>query len=174
MISKTIKILSAASIILLLAACSASPDQGGTVAMSYITTDSAPAPTVDANAQSQLSQAAGSVAKSLQQLSAIQQAVHPQAQLAPPMDPVKIGMAQPASLDWTGPIEPLMRKIASAAGYKLNVIGQAPSIPVVVSISIHNQPLANILRDTVYQAHNQATISVYPKHKIIELRYNNN
>lgn len=167
------KILSTTLIIsmsALLAACSSNQGQQNAI-MSYITTDSAPAQTTDANAQSQLSQAAGSVAQSLQQLSAIQQATHPQAQLAAPIDPAKIGMAQQASLDWTGPIEPLMRKIAAAAGYKLSVIGQAPSIPIVVSISIQNQPLASILRDAIYQAESQATVSVYPKHKILELRY---
>ena len=171
MIIRTAKGILVVGMLSLLAACAKPQPQQ--VIMSYITTDSAPAQTTDSNAQSQLSQAAGSVAKSLQQLSAIQQATHPHAQLAPPIDPAKIGMAQQASLNWTGPIEPLMRKIAQASGYKLSIIGQAPSIPVVISISIQNQPLASILRDAIYQAESQATVSVYPTHKIIELRYIN-
>jgi defect-in-organelle-trafficking protein DotD len=170
MIKTAGKSILAVGLLALLSACSSQPTPQN-VMMSYITTDSAPAQTTDADAQSQLSQAAGSVAQSLQELSAIQHATHPQAQLAPPIDPAKIGMAQQASLDWTGPIEPLMQKIAKASGYKLSIIGQQPSIPIVVSISIHNEPLATILRDAIYQAESQATVSVYPRNKIIELRY---
>lgn len=167
-----IKLLLLLPLAMTLTACSSSPDEQSRI-MTYITTDSAPTTVTDANTQNQLAQAANSVSQSLQQLSAVQQAVHPNAKIAPPVNPKRIGMAQVASLQWTGPIEPLLRKIAGATNYKLQVIGNTPSTPIIVSISKKNQPLATILRDAIFQAQGQASISVYPANKMIELRYNN-
>ena len=82
-------------------------------------------------------------------------------------------MAQIASLQWTGPIEPLLRKIAHSTGYHLQVIGTEPPTPIIVSINKKNKPLATILRDAIFQAQGQANVSVYPANKIIELRYKN-
>jgi defect in organelle trafficking protein DotD len=171
MTNNSLKIIFSGVLAISLAGCGQQPPQN--VTLSYITTNSVPVKTTNVDAQSQLSQAAGSVAKSLQQLSAISQATHPHVQMAPPINPAKLGMAQITSLNWTGPIEPLMQKIAETAGYKLHVLGQTPSIPIVVSIAMQNKPLAVILRNTIYQAANQASVSVYPKHKIIELSYKN-
>ncbi len=156
---------------LTLSGCGSS--RGNNQIMSYITTNSAPSPTTDSNTQAQLAEAANSVSQSLQNLSAISRSAHPQARLAPPVNPNRIGMAQTASLDWTGPIEPLSRKVARATGYKFQTLGQRPSSPIIVSISRKNASLAAILRDAIYQAQTQANVSVYPASKLIELRYNN-
>jgi defect-in-organelle-trafficking protein DotD len=142
-----------------------------TLTYSYITTDSAPVQVGDVNAQSQLAQAAVAVGHSMQQISAIDIATHPTAKLQQPMNPDTIGMAQQTSLDWTGPIEPLLRKIARNSHYRLRVIGQEPPIPVIVAINSDNVPLADILRNAAFQVEKKANIVVYPATKTLELRY---
>ena len=118
-----------------------------------------------------LAEAAVSVSSSLSKLAEIQQAVHPQAKLPEPPNAAKIGMADLASVDWIGPIEPLVRKIASASHYKLRVLGHAPAIPIIVSVTAKDTPLADILRDLGFQAEQQAGLVLYPSSRVIELRY---
>lgn len=141
----------------------------------YITTSSAPVTEVDKNTQAQLAQAAVSVDKSLQELSAIKIATNPQVKMSAPINPSQLGMEQLSSIDWSGPIEPLLQKIAAASQYKLKVLGVAPAIPILVSVNAQNQPLADILRDVTFQAQNKAGIVVYPSksaaNRVIELRY---
>ncbi|AAO91139.2 type IVB secretion system lipoprotein DotD [Coxiella burnetii] len=141
------------------------------ITFTYVTTDSVPVKVTERNAQAQLSEAATSVGHSLQQMSAIQMAIHPKAKLAPPLNPGAIGMAQQTSLDWNGPIEPLLRKIASASHYRLRVLGKKPAIPVLVAINSTDVPLAEILRNATYQVEKKANITLYPSRRIIELRY---
>ncbi len=140
---------------------------------SYITTDSAPVKVGNANAQAQLAETSVDVGHSLQQMSAIDKAIHPKTKISEPMNPATIGMAQQTSLNWDGPIEPLLNKVASASHYKVRVLGKEPAIPVLVAIDKHNVPLATILRDATYQIEKKADIKVYPATKTIELRYIN-
>ncbi|MDR1057018.1 MAG: type IVB secretion system lipoprotein DotD [Coxiellaceae bacterium] len=122
-------------------------------------------------AAEKLTETALSVNKSLAELAEIERASHPHARIPSPMDPDIIGMNQLASIDWHGPIVPLAKKIAEAAKYKLNILGTPPGIPILVSISAKDTPLADILRDAHFQCGNKANIVVYPASKIIELRY---
>lgn len=155
----------------ILAGCSKEQPKFVDLSLKYITTDSAPEPSVDQKAQAQLAETAQSVNQSLQQLSAIQMATHPDVKIQAPMNAAAIGMDQQTSIDWTGPVEPLLNKIAKASQYKLRVLGSQPAIPVIVSINAVEQPLATILRDTTYQVALKARITVYAKTKTIELRY---
>jgi defect in organelle trafficking protein DotD len=139
--------------------------------LSYITTDSAPVPAVDQNSQAQLAEAAVSVGKSLQQLASIELALHPKSKLRPAMNPRAIGMSEGTSINWTGPVEPVLQKIARAGRYKLRVLGYKPAIPIIVSVYEENKPLATILRDVTFQVIKQANITVYPASRVIELRY---
>lgn len=141
------------------------------IKLNYIPTDKTPVPSANQNAQSDLAQSADSVSDSLQQLSAIQKAVNPEVKIAPPVNPKLIGMDQESSVDWNGPIEPLLKQIAKASHYKLSVIGSEPAVPVIVAINEKNKPLATILRNATFQAAQQADITVYPSSKTIELRY---
>ncbi len=141
------------------------------LSLKYITTDSAPEPSVDKKAQAQLAETAQSVNQSLQQLSAIQMATHPEVKIQAPLNAAAVGMDQQTSIDWTGPVEPLLNKLAKASRYQVRVLGTEPAIPVIVSINAVEQPLATILRDTTYQVAIKARITVYPKTKTIELRY---
>lgn len=122
-------------------------------------------------AETKLADAATSVSQSLQELAAMERAEHPRARLPVPVVPDQIGMGQLASLDWTGPVGPLVNKIAHASHYQVHVLGTAPAIPILVSITAKDTPLADILRDAGFQCGKKANIVVYPASRIIELRY---
>ncbi len=83
------------------------------------------------------------------------------------------GMGNTADIDWTGPIEPLIRKIADMTDYKLKILGNSPTIPIIVSISQDQAVIADILKNAGMQAGKRANIVVFPANRVIEVRYAN-
>lgn len=79
-----------------------------------------------------------------------------------------------ASVEWSGPIAQLVCQIAKATGYRVNILGTEPAIPVIVTIADKNRMLGDILRDAGYQAGRRAAVFVYPESRVIELRYAKN
>jgi defect in organelle trafficking protein DotD len=134
-----------------------------------ISSDDAADPT--AFVEARLSATARTVDQSMQRLASIESATHPQVAMPPPVDPATIAMAQKASVDWTGPVEPLIKKVAAASQYKLHILGAQPTVPTLVKINAKGQTLAQILRNLGYQIRHTANITIYPKRKIIELKY---
>ena len=118
-----------------------------------------------------LAEAASNVSHSLVKLSAIEQAANPQAHIPTPANPSSYGMGGLASIDWSGPIGPLVARIAHATKYRLEILGTAPSIPIVVTLSKKNTPLGYILADAGYQAGTRADIAVFPRRRLMQLRY---
>jgi defect in organelle trafficking protein DotD len=120
-----------------------------------------------------LAEAASSVSQSLNELKTIEKAS------SPPIKPLPYPSASGlekiiASVDWSGPIEPLLERIAKLANYRFEVIGHRPAIPVLVTISSQNTPLSYIVRNADLQAGIKANIAVYPGIHTIELRYAKN
>lgn len=142
--------------------------------LKYVSAKSTPTPMTNRNAEDQIAEAATAVGHSLQQLSALQMAVHPQIKPRKPFNAKAIGMGHLASISWTGPAELLLQRIADATHYRLQVIGKEPALPVIVSLDMKNKPLATILRNTTYQIITKASVSVYPRKRVIELRYHGN
>jgi len=118
-----------------------------------------------------LAEAADSVSHSLIELAEIE------AKATPPFpgktlpDPNTFGMEAIASVDWAGPIEPLLAKIALASHYRLKTIGKPPALPILVSIDAREAQIGTILRDADFQAGKKAHVVVKPKAKLIELQY---
>jgi defect-in-organelle-trafficking protein DotD len=83
------------------------------------------------------------------------------------------GMSGTADIDWTGPIEPLVRKLADMTDYKLKILGNAPSIPIIISITQDKAIIADILKNAGMQAGKRANIVVFPANRVIEVRYAN-
>lgn len=137
-----------------------------------VTTPPAPPP-LDGTDQS-LAEGAYSVSRSLVSLAAAAQASHPCPPLAPPPSPETYGMAGLTSVDWSGPIEPLVRELAKVANYHLRILGTPPAIPVIVTVYEKNTMLADILRNVGYQAGRRAAVVVFPESRVIELRYAKN
>lgn len=133
-------------------------------------TPTAPAANTD-DASTKLAEAATSISQSLTNLNAIEKAS------APPINnktlpyPTNYDMTQLASVDWSGPIEPLLQRIAGMCNYQVRVLGKRPAIPVLVALSAKETPLGYIVRDTNFQAGSKASVVVYPEIRIIELRY---
>ena len=156
---------------LILSGCASDSKKVVDLNVSYIPNGTVSDNTNNARAQSQLAEAAASVNTSLQELSQIEIATHPDVSINKPMDPNITGMNKITSINWSGPVEGLLKQIANSADYQVRVLGKAPGIPVIVNVNEKNVTLATVLRDTTYQAAKQATISVYSDTKTIELRY---
>jgi defect-in-organelle-trafficking protein DotD len=126
------------------------------------------------DASVKLAEAARSVSQSLNELKALEKASSPPISKPLPY-PSSSGLEKIiASVDWSGPIEPLLKRIAKLAHYRLELIGYHPAIPILVTVSSQNTPLGYIIRDINLQAGEKANILVYPGIKTIELRYAKN
>lgn len=125
----------------------------------------------DADIGGQLVAAARSIEKSLATLAAAQEISNiPVLNTAPLLTP-EGGMGGTADIDWTGPIEPLLEKIASMTDYTLKTLGSKPTIPIIVSVTQNHAIIADILKNASLQAGKRASVVVFPANKIIELRY---
>lgn len=132
-----------------------------------------PRPEMD-DASVKLAEAASSVSDTLVELARIESTTlknQPRNLVNPDMP----GMSDLISVDWSGPIEQLLERLANTSGYKLRVLGTRPAIPVLVSITATNVTLGTVLRDLDFQASKKAHLMVYPnadpRKRIIELRY---
>lgn len=125
------------------------------------------------SADHSLAEASFAVSRSISTLSEVAQAAHP-FKLDPPPSPASYDMAQLSSVDWSGPVEPLVQQIAKMSNYRLRVLGRPPAIPVLVTVYDKNMMLGDILRDVGYQAAKRATIVVFTDSRVIELRYASN
>ena len=130
-----------------------------------------PPPSTSENASVALAEAAGSVNHSLIQLNATDQAANPPQNIAEPPAPSTYGMNVPASLEWNGPVEQALAELAKATNYSFHVIGDPPPIPLIIYVSQKNSNVGDIVRNIGLQCKNQASIVVYPKNRLIELRY---
>lgn len=121
-----------------------------------------------------LAEASYAVSRSMVDLAETAEAAHPLPNIAPPPSPATYGMAGLTSIDWSGPVEPLVRQLACAANYRVRILGTKPAIPVIVTIYIKNAMLGDVLRDVGYQCGRRAALIVYPDSRVIELRYAKN
>lgn len=126
------------------------------------------------NSDLSLAEASYSVSRSLSSLSETAQAAHPLPKLDPPPSPASYGMGGLTSVDWSGPVEPLVRQIAKLTGYRVRVLGTVPAIPIIVTVYDKNMMIADILRDVGYQCGRRASIIVFPESRVIEIRYAKN
>ena len=147
------------------------------ITLSFVVSACAPTPPppnpLDST-ESSLAEASYSVSRSISSLSETAQAAHPLPQLQQPPNPASYGMAGLTSIDWSGPVEPLVRQIAIAANYRIRILGTPPAIPVLVTVYDKNMMLADILRDVGYQCGRRASVVVFPESRVIELQYAKN
>lgn len=123
------------------------------------------------DASIKLAEAASSISDSMLEMAKVEKVLFP-----PKIDnaltiPNAFNLQNRASVDWSGPIEELTARIAKAAHYRFRAIGKDPAIPVLISITVKDKSLAEILRDIDYQAGKRAFIHVYPNSQVVELRY---
>lgn len=146
-----------------------------TAAVLTISACSTPAPNNTPNgADVAVAEASYSVSRSIVSLSEVAQASRPLPVLDPPPNPATYGMGQPVSVDWTGPVESLVKQLAIACNYRMRVLGYQPAIPVLVTVNAKNEMIADVLRDVGYQCGRRASIVIFPEDRVIELRYAKN
>jgi defect-in-organelle-trafficking protein DotD len=145
-----------------------------TVALALCACTPPPPPPTPLGTDVALSEASYSVSRSIVSLSEVAQASRPLPTLDPPPDPATYGMGALTSVDWSGPIEPLVKQLAAASNYRLRVLGSKPAIPVLVTVNDKNVMLADVIRDAGYQCGRRANVVVFPESRVIELRYAKN
>ncbi len=118
-----------------------------------------------------LAEAAVSVSDSMLEMAKIEKVIIPQNKDNTLTIPNAYNLQARASVDWSGPIEELVARIAKAAHFKIRILGTPPAVPVLINLSVKDQSLAEILRNIDYQAAKKADIYVYPNSQVVELRY---
>ena len=78
-----------------------------------------------------------------------------------------------ASVEYTGPFEPLLEQIADTAGVTINKIGNPTATAIIVSVSAQSSPLSDIVQNVAYQIQSHARISFNPDKQSLEIIYLN-
>jgi defect in organelle trafficking protein DotD len=121
----------------------------------------------------QIDAAAQSAATSLDQLASISKTQHPAAVKMPFKNISSPELSEYLSIKWYGPIKPILRNISDTIGYKLQVYGKEPSVPVLVNINTTGnvETAKQILTNIDLQANTSARVSIYPQQRLITMRY---
>jgi defect-in-organelle-trafficking protein DotD len=123
------------------------------------------------DASIKLAEAADSVSDSMQQMARVTKVIRPATKNNALTIPNAYNLQAKASVDWSGPIAELTERVGKAANYNIRVLGKAPAVPILISLDVKDESLADILRNIDYQAGKKANIYVYPNRQVIELRY---
>lgn len=127
------------------------------------------APSDDASIK--LAEAANSVSDSMLEMAKVEKVIKPPRRDNTMTIPNAYNLQLRASVDWSGPIGELTSRIAKSAHYRIRILGKEPAVPVLISLNVQDESLAEILRDIDYQAGKKASIHVYPNSQVVELRY---
>lgn len=79
------------------------------------------------------------------------------------------GLLRRIDLDWTGPLDSLVRKLAGEAEYRFETAGAPPARPVMVEIRAARRPLVMVLRDAGLQAGAAAALTVDAERGLVVL-----
>ncbi len=127
------------------------------------------APSDDASIK--IAEAATSISHSMMAMARVEKVILPKETNNIVNIPSSYQLQTRATVDWNGPVEEVLDRIAYASHFRLRTLGTPPSVPILVNLNIKDQSLAEILRNIDYQAGNKAMIHVYPDNQVIELRY---
>ena len=125
----------------------------------------------NAEIEKQLVETARSIERSLALLAMTQEANNPPLLNTAPLVTPEGGMGITATIDWSGPLGSLVKRIADMTDYKVKILGNEPQIPIIVSITQNKAIVADLLKNASLQAGKRANIIVFPANRIIEIRY---
>jgi len=117
-----------------------------------------------------LAESADRASQALETLAAVERARTPSASMAP-INNVPSELRRAVTVNWTGPIEPIAKTLADRAGYGFLVLGNAPGIPVVVSVDAENTQVIDALRDLGLQLGMRGDVKVDARSKMVEIYY---
>jgi hypothetical protein len=134
-----------------------------------VTPPSATDPGKDAEILQRIAQYAERSSQSMQRLSALK-AGHGGVQVVEVGTPP--GMDVQVSINWSGPIDALVRKLGEMTGYAYTEpVGVKPATPVLVNVAVTNMSAFEILRDISAQAGSAAEVVVQPDSRRIFVRW---
>lgn len=123
------------------------------------------------NIESQLLSTATSIEESLSTLAAAEKAESPPILNTGPLVTSEGGMGGKVDVDWTGPVGPLVVKLAALTNYRVKFLGTEPAIPILISINAKQTVIADVLQNASLQTGKRAHILVFPASRLIEVRY---
>jgi len=118
-----------------------------------------------------LAAAADKASTALQTLASIDQVRNPGIGIESVRDNVPQELRRTISIRWSGPIDPIVVKLADRAGFKVIFNGNRPAVPIIVSIIAKEKSVIEVLRDVGLQAGKRANIIVDSENKVVELDY---
>lgn len=80
-------------------------------------------------------------------------------------------LRRPATLEWSGPAHEAARRLAALVGYRFAVVGNPPSVPPVVHVSVRDVPVGKALEQVGLQAYPFGEVAVDPSSRRVEFRY---
>ena len=117
-----------------------------------------------------LAEAADRAANSLNVLAAAEQ--NKSAVELPPLAAgAPIALRRSITVDWVGPVEPIVKKLADRASYSFLVSGKTPEVPIITNLNVRSQPVVEVLRDIGLQMNDRGTLKVDANRKVIEINY---
>ncbi len=121
-----------------------------------------------------LENAAHKVDRSIIELYDVERAKKPTAleiKAEPYPEPIYPSLSRIVSVDWSGPVEPLLEEMAKLTHYRVKVLGHEPAIPVLVTIESDKITAHELLREARAQVYLRADILIFPDSGVIELHY---
>ena len=117
-----------------------------------------------------LASAADRASNALETLAAVENKRTPVANLGPVGD-APIELRRGVTVNWLGPVVPIVQGLANRASYAFLTIGAKPSIPVIVQVDVENRPVIDVLRDIGLQIGVRGTVKVDGNRRVIEIHY---
>lgn len=117
-----------------------------------------------------LAQAADRAANALDSLASVEQVRTP-TELPPLAAGAPAELRRSITVNWYGPVEPLVKTLADRASYNLLISGNVPENAIIVTTNVRNQPVIEALRDVGLQLGSRAQIKVDAEKRVVELAY---
>ena len=125
---------------------------------------------LDINADAKLAESAATVSASFKELARIEKSKNPSKRLKAARA-ISLEMTGHATVDYTGPVETILKQIAKVSKVRYRKLGHPKGTPILVSINSRNTPIVDIIQDISYQVHKHANVKLHSKQKVLELRY---
>lgn len=161
-----------AGVFILLAGCGTLDDEfaeeGAQTSINIIP----PVSTDPDDTESAIAEAARAATASIQRLAQLQYAAQPEPEETFRQE-FSVELSGLASVEYTGPCEPLIEQIARTANVHVSKIGSPTATAIIVAISAKSAPLSEIIQNIAYQVQSHARISFNTETKVIEIQYYN-
>lgn len=122
------------------------------------------------NVSAMLADAADRASKALETLAAVEYSRGPTTAVAP-VNNAPVELRRAITVNWIGPAETISKTLAERAGYSFLTVGNAPPVPVIVSLDVENAPVIDALRDIGLQLGSRGDVRVDSAQRVVEIHY---